>query len=89
MAALEQFLVRNPDMVEKSCGDVMAASLSRAFPCQANKRARSCERDRIVREMLIASADSLLGPFMNCGQALERCNLVVGEDGRPESCGDC
>jgi hypothetical protein len=35
MAALDQFLVSNPDMVEKSYGDVMAASLSRAFPCQA------------------------------------------------------
>ena len=35
MAALDQFLVSNPDMVEKSYGDVMAASPSRAFPCQA------------------------------------------------------
>jgi hypothetical protein len=34
MSALEQFLVSNPDMAEKSYGDAMAASLSRAFPCQ-------------------------------------------------------
>jgi Rap1a immunity proteins len=34
MAALDQFLVSNPDMAEKSYGDAMAASLSRAFPCQ-------------------------------------------------------
>jgi hypothetical protein len=33
MAALDQFLVSNPDMAEKSYGDAMAASLSRAFPC--------------------------------------------------------
>jgi hypothetical protein len=31
MAALDQFLVSNPDMVEKSYGDVIAALLSRAF----------------------------------------------------------
>ena len=34
MAALDQFLVSNPDMAEKSYGDAMAASLSQAFPCQ-------------------------------------------------------
>ena len=34
MATLDQFLVSNPDMAEKSYGDAMAASLSRAFPCQ-------------------------------------------------------
>ena len=34
MAALDQFLVSNPDLAEKSYGDAMAASLSRAFPCQ-------------------------------------------------------
>jgi hypothetical protein len=35
MAALDQFLVSNPDMADKSYGDAMAASLSRSFPCQA------------------------------------------------------
>ena len=35
MTTLDQFLVGNPDMAEKSYGDAMAASLSRAFPCQA------------------------------------------------------
>jgi hypothetical protein len=35
MAALDQFLVSNPDMAEKSYGDAMAVSLTRAFPCQA------------------------------------------------------
>ena len=35
MAALDQFLVSNPALAEKSYGDAMAASLSRAFPCQA------------------------------------------------------
>ena len=35
MTALDQFLVSNPDMAEKPYGDAMAASLSRAFPCQA------------------------------------------------------
>ena len=35
MTALDQFLASNPDMAEKSYGDAMAASLSRAFPCQA------------------------------------------------------
>jgi hypothetical protein len=34
MTALDQFLVSNPDMAEKSYGDAMAASLSRGFPCQ-------------------------------------------------------
>jgi Rap1a immunity proteins len=34
MAALDQFLVSNPDMAEKSYGDAMAVSLTRAFPCQ-------------------------------------------------------
>jgi hypothetical protein len=37
MAALDQFLVSNPDMAEKSYGDAMAASLRRAFPCQAQQ----------------------------------------------------
>jgi hypothetical protein len=35
MTNLDQFLVSNPDMAEKSYGDAMAASLSRAFPCEA------------------------------------------------------
>jgi hypothetical protein len=34
MIALEQFLASNPDLAEKPYGDAMAASLSRAFPCQ-------------------------------------------------------
>ena len=34
MTTLEQFVVSNPDMPEKSYGDAMAASLSRVFPCQ-------------------------------------------------------
>ena len=34
MTTLDQFLVSNPDMAEKSYGDATAASLSRAFPCQ-------------------------------------------------------
>jgi hypothetical protein len=89
MAALDQFLVSNPDMVEKSYGDVMAACLVGRSHARRNKPARSFERDRIVREMLIARAASLSGPFMNCGQAVERCSLVVGEDGSPEGCGDC
>jgi hypothetical protein len=35
MTTLDQFLASNPDLVEKSYGDAMAASLSRAFPCPA------------------------------------------------------
>ena len=35
MIAFEKFLEDNPDMAEKPYGDAMAASLSRAFPCQA------------------------------------------------------
>jgi hypothetical protein len=35
MTALEQFLERNPDLAEKSYGEAMSASLSRAFPCPA------------------------------------------------------
>jgi Rap1a immunity proteins len=35
MIAFEQFLNDNPGMTEKPSGDAMAASLSRAFPCQA------------------------------------------------------
>jgi hypothetical protein len=35
MTTLDQFLASNPDLAEKSYGDAMAASLSRAFPCQA------------------------------------------------------
>jgi hypothetical protein len=35
MTTLDQFLVSNPNMAEKTYGDAMAASLSRAFPCQA------------------------------------------------------
>jgi len=34
MTTLDQFLAGNPDMAKKSYGDAMAASLSRAFPCQ-------------------------------------------------------
>jgi hypothetical protein len=34
MTTLDQFLTSNPDMAERSYGDAMAASLSRAFPCQ-------------------------------------------------------
>jgi hypothetical protein len=33
MSALNQFLASNPDTAEKSHGDAMAASLSKAFPC--------------------------------------------------------
>jgi hypothetical protein len=35
MSAFEQFLKDNPDMADKRYGDAMAATLSRAFPCQA------------------------------------------------------
>jgi hypothetical protein len=35
MSAFEQFLADNPDMAERPYGDAMAASLIRAFPCQA------------------------------------------------------
>ena len=35
MIGFEKFLQDNPDMAEKPYGDAMAASLSRAFPCQA------------------------------------------------------
>jgi hypothetical protein len=35
MTALEQFVVSLPDKAEKTYGEAMAASLSRAFPCQA------------------------------------------------------
>ena len=34
MSAFAQFLEENPDMAERPYGDAMAASLSRAFPCQ-------------------------------------------------------
>ncbi|HTV54972.1 MAG TPA: hypothetical protein VMI06_08640 [Terriglobia bacterium] len=34
MAVLDQFIATNPDLAEKSYGDAMAMSLSRAFPCQ-------------------------------------------------------
>jgi hypothetical protein len=34
MIALDHFLVSNPELAEKPYGDAMAASLSRAFPCQ-------------------------------------------------------
>jgi hypothetical protein len=40
MTTLDQFLVSNPDMAEKTYGDAMAASLSRAFPCQAHAASR-------------------------------------------------
>ena len=36
MIAFEKFLDENPDMGEKPYGDAMAASLSRAYPCQTN-----------------------------------------------------
>ncbi len=35
MGAFEKFLEDNPDMADKQYGDAMAASLSRAFPCDA------------------------------------------------------
>jgi hypothetical protein len=35
VTALEQFVVSHPDKAEKTYGEAMAASLSRAFPCQA------------------------------------------------------
>lgn len=34
MTALDQFLASNPTFAEKTYGDAMAISLSRAFPCQ-------------------------------------------------------
>jgi hypothetical protein len=33
MAALDRFLASNPNFAEKTYGDAMAISLSRAFPC--------------------------------------------------------
>jgi hypothetical protein len=35
MTALDQFLASNPNFAEKTYGDAMAISLSRAFPCEA------------------------------------------------------
>jgi hypothetical protein len=35
LISFEQFLNDNPELDEKSYGNAMAASLSRAFPCQA------------------------------------------------------
>ena len=35
MTALDQFLASNPNFAEKTYGDAMAISLSRAFPFQA------------------------------------------------------
>ncbi len=35
MSAFEQFLADNRDIAERPYGDAMAASLWRAFPCQA------------------------------------------------------
>jgi hypothetical protein len=35
MTALDQFLASKPNFAEKTYGDAMAISLSRAFPCQA------------------------------------------------------
>ena len=35
MTALDQFLASNPDFAEKTYGDAMAMSLSRAFPCHS------------------------------------------------------
>jgi hypothetical protein len=34
MPAFERFLKENPDLAERPYGDVMAATLSRAYPCQ-------------------------------------------------------
>jgi hypothetical protein len=34
MTTLDEFLASNPDLAEKSYGDAMAMSLTRAFPCQ-------------------------------------------------------
>jgi hypothetical protein len=34
MVAFERFIEENPDMAERPYGDAMAATLSRAFPCQ-------------------------------------------------------
>ncbi len=34
MESLEKFLADHPGMIEKPYGDVMAASLGSAFPCQ-------------------------------------------------------
>jgi Rap1a immunity proteins len=36
MPAFEKFLEENPDMAERPYGNAMAATLSRAFPCQAH-----------------------------------------------------
>ena len=36
MIAFDKFLEANPDMSERPYGDAMAASLSRAFPCQTS-----------------------------------------------------
>jgi hypothetical protein len=35
MSAFERFLADHPQMAERPYGDAMAATLSRAFPCQA------------------------------------------------------
>jgi hypothetical protein len=40
MTALDQFLASNPNFADKTYGDALAMSLSRAFPCQDNKPAR-------------------------------------------------
>jgi hypothetical protein len=34
MTTLDQFLASNPNMAERTYGDAMGASLTRAFPCQ-------------------------------------------------------
>ena len=36
MTALRNFLEEHPDMAERPYGDAMAASLSRAYPCQTH-----------------------------------------------------
>jgi hypothetical protein len=48
MTALEQFLKDRPDIAEKSYGDAMAASLTRALPARRNRRALAIESDLSV-----------------------------------------
>jgi hypothetical protein len=60
MTTLDEFLASNPDLAEKSYGDAMAMSLTRAFPCQRQAPHSHSAYWSPPREMLLLSFASFL-----------------------------
>jgi len=69
MSAFERLLEDNPAMVEKPCGDAMAASLSGAFPCRAQRPSGIGHSLRTsAREVHHARLDQSIGRLCGVGR---------------------